>query len=63
VWSRSHFPRVVTRRSTDAQQGSDHELSVTGTLGDDIFEGDDESKGKIDVYDLKELEGRTIVGA
>ena len=34
---------------------------VTGTLGDDIFESEDDAKGKIDVYDLKELKSDTIV--
>jgi tricorn protease len=34
---------------------------VQGTLGDDIFEVDDKPKGKIDVYDLKELKLDTIV--
>jgi tricorn protease len=34
---------------------------LTGTLGDDIFDDDDNSKGKIDVYDLKELKSDTLV--
>lgn len=36
-------------------------VPVSGTLGNDIFEDSDEPKGKIEVYDLKELKLDTLV--